>query len=115
MKTKEEVKKHLCLYGYSDACVSKIMGFLIGVGIKKPDETLRYRVGNRTWQDFYDWWEKEEQELTDIEILEELLDDLRFDIEQHVAMCSENAEYYRKQYVVLKRLVEAMKKAENEK
>lgn len=46
MKTKEEIVNHLYNVGYTEQAMHKIVGFLIGSGIKEEDEviTLKKRV-----------------------------------------------------------------------
>lgn len=61
MKTKDEIKKHLKCTSYGAEDIIKIMGFLIGKGIKAADETMQYFVGDDklTFNDFLEWFNSE--------------------------------------------------------
>lgn len=67
MKTKEEVFEHLKKNGYSQVSGEKIMGFLLGQGIIEKGEVVEIRKGNYTFNDFYEWFEREEK-ITDYEL-----------------------------------------------
>lgn len=60
--TIEEVREHCATNGYTDAAISKIMGFLIGAGLKGDSEVIKTRRGECTWDDFYRWVKGEEVE-----------------------------------------------------
>lgn len=62
MKTKKEIQIHLIKNGYSSEAITKIMGFLIGKGIKKVDESVITRTGKSTFEDFYEWYQHTEKE-----------------------------------------------------
>ena len=47
MKTKEEIVKHLYNVGYTDQAMHKIVGFLIGSGIKEEDEVMTLKKGSK--------------------------------------------------------------------
>lgn len=79
MKTKEEILVHLIENGYTKEAVTKIMGFLIGAGIKENDEHIFVRMGENTWGVFYSWVTGQ----TD-ETLEEILTNLANAIEQSI-------------------------------
>ena len=66
MKTREQVFAHLENECYNDLAIVKIMGFLIGNGVKSLDETVRVKIvgeGNGLgFEDFFDWWSRDEGE-----------------------------------------------------
>lgn len=62
MKTKEQILAHLKSVGYNQSEISKIMGFLIGNGTKTPKEVVYYVKGNRTFDDFLEWYQSEQEE-----------------------------------------------------
>ena len=62
MRTKEEVKKHLIKTAYQKNDVQRILGFLVGAGVKGFDEQLLVTYGgDGTWEDFYEWWNNEDE------------------------------------------------------
>lgn len=74
MKTKEEVLKHLMEVGYGENASTKIMGFLIGQGLKTPEEEITYKKGKRTFEDFYNWFNSKEVKKTKLEAYKEIAD-----------------------------------------
>lgn len=62
MKTKEQVQNYLMTTGIMKHEVSKIMGFLIGANIKDQDEIFSYKIGDGTFEKFYEWFQNEESE-----------------------------------------------------
>ena len=59
MKTKEQVLEHLKKTGYTRKSIIKIMGFLIGKGIKGVDEKMVYMRGEHDFEHFLQWFEGE--------------------------------------------------------
>ena len=59
MKTKEQVLEHLKKTGYTRKSIIKIMGFLIGKGIKRIDEKMVYMRGEHDFEHFLQWFEGE--------------------------------------------------------
>ena len=59
MKTKEQVLEHLKKTGYTRKSIIKIMGFLIGKGIKRVDEKMVYMRGEHDFEHFLQWFEGE--------------------------------------------------------
>lgn len=55
MKTKEEIIKHLHDVGYTEHATSKIMGFLIGSGLKDKDELIKAKKGLNDFEHFWKW------------------------------------------------------------
>lgn len=62
MKTLEEVQQHLANNGYTRNAISKILGLLIGSGVKQYNEEILVRYGAKSFDDFFAWWEEEESE-----------------------------------------------------
>ena len=62
MRTKDEVLAYLKETGHSNSAVTKIMGFLIGNGMKTPDEEIVLKRGQNSWEEFYDWFENKPKE-----------------------------------------------------
>lgn len=64
MKTKEEILAHMSENGYTPLAISKILGFLIGAGIKEENEEILINAKNltRNWADFWEWYNSEEKE-----------------------------------------------------
>ena len=62
MRTKEEVKKHLRDTAYPKSDIQRILGFLVGAGVKEFDESLFVSYGDGgTWEDFYEWWQNKNE------------------------------------------------------
>lgn len=59
MKTKDEILTYLKNNGHSNNAITKIMGFLIGAGLKDDAETIIYKRGTNTWDDFMHWYNNE--------------------------------------------------------
>lgn len=62
MKTLEEVQQHLANNGYTREAISRILGFLIGSGVKRYDEEILVKYGAKTFDDFFEWWNEEDSE-----------------------------------------------------
>lgn len=62
MKTKEQVKEFLLNRGFTRHATNKIMGFLIGAGIKEEAEVFAHKIGDGTFEDFYAWFTSETKE-----------------------------------------------------
>lgn len=77
MKTKEQVLQHLMEVGYNDVAANKIMGFLLGQGLKTPDETITYLKGDRPFEDFYKWYNSKEIKKSKLEAYKEIVDFLK--------------------------------------
>lgn len=58
-KNKNEVLEYLEKNGHNERAIEKITGFMIGNNLKKNNEVIRFRIGNGTWDDFYDWYRGE--------------------------------------------------------
>lgn len=56
MKTKDEVIAYIGEHGHSNAAITKITGFLIGVGLKEDKEAFQFKKGNDSWDDFSNWF-----------------------------------------------------------
>lgn len=56
MKTIDEVKQYLRTTGFTGIARAKIMGFVIGCGLKENEEEWCVRVGTGTWNEFYNWF-----------------------------------------------------------
>lgn len=76
MKTKEEIVKHLYNVGYTDQAMHKIVGFLIGSGIKEEDEVITLKKGSNDWQSFWSWYNKEDEDLKSVDFVDSLIDDV---------------------------------------
>lgn len=57
MRAKGEVLRHLVNNGYSNNAITKITGFLIGKGLKEPNELITFKKGEKTWDEFIVWFE----------------------------------------------------------
>lgn len=82
MKTKEEVLKHLMEVGYGENASTKIMGFLIGQGLKTPDEEITYKKGEKRFEDFYNWFNSKEVKKTELEAYKEIIDFLMSNVKE---------------------------------
>lgn len=72
-RTKEQLIKHAKEYGYTHEAISKISGFLIGVGFKDESETILWKIGDGTWAEFYAWYNGREITKT---VFETIMEDL---------------------------------------
>ena len=63
MKSKEEILKHLKSVPYGTMALNKILGFMIGKGLKEEDERIvvQQYCGNEQneWSDFWLWYNDE--------------------------------------------------------
>ena len=66
MKTKEQVLEHLANNGYAPYASEKVMGFLLGNGIIEKGEKVTFRKGNLLFDDFYEWFNKEGEEVVGV-------------------------------------------------
>ena len=66
MKTKEQVLEHLADNGYAPYASEKVMGFLLGNGIIEKKEVVTFRKGNLLFDDFYEWFNKEGEEIVEV-------------------------------------------------
>ena len=66
MKTKEQVLEHLANNGYAPYASEKVMGFLLGNGIIEKREKVTFRKGNLLFDDFYEWFNKEGEEVVEV-------------------------------------------------
>jgi hypothetical protein len=74
MKTKEEVLKHLKQTGYSKKSAFKILGFLIAKEYTKIGENIEFTSGERTFEDFVNWFNLKEVRKTELEAYKEIID-----------------------------------------
>ena len=74
MKTKEEVLKHLKQTGYSKKSAFKILGFLIAKEYTQIGENIEFTSGERTFEDFVNWFNSKEVKKTKLEAYKELVD-----------------------------------------
>lgn len=70
MKTKEEIIEHLQKVGYTAHTISKITGWMIGAGLKEPNEIITYKKGLNEFDSFWAWLNDESDE-SDNELTEE--------------------------------------------
>lgn len=56
-KTIEDVRLHCLDNGYTKEDMGKICSFLYGKGLKHRKETIRFLVGDGTFDDFMDWFD----------------------------------------------------------
>lgn len=62
MKTKEEIIEHLQEVGYTAHTISKITGWMIGAGLKEPNEIIKYKKGLNEFDLFWSWLNDEDKE-----------------------------------------------------
>lgn len=62
-KTIEDVRLHCLDNGYTKEAMNKICAYLNGKGIKGRKETIKFLVGNGTYEDFLEWFENDEVEI----------------------------------------------------
>lgn len=55
MKSKETILAHLKETGYTDNAICKILGYLIGAGIKEENEKVLVKKGEAEWSYFWCW------------------------------------------------------------
>lgn len=66
MKTKEQVLEHLANNGYAPYASEKVMEFLLGNGIIEKGELVTFKKGNLLFDDFYEWFNKEGEEVVEV-------------------------------------------------
>ena len=62
-KTIQEVKKHCVDNGYSEKARTQICAFLVGAGLKGTQDVLKFKIGEKTFEDFVKWYNAETEEL----------------------------------------------------
>ena len=82
MKTKEEILDHLKTEGYGDYAQAKILGYLIGAGIKEEPEKIILKKGMGEWTHFWSWLNEEEEEACNKCPLCEWLNELAAEMEK---------------------------------
>jgi hypothetical protein len=60
MRTKEQIQELLTLVKFTDEALAKILGFMIGKGLKEEKEQMKVIIANdcdgEDWSFFYDWY-----------------------------------------------------------
>lgn len=64
MKTKEQILEHLSNVGYAPNALCKILGFLIGAGLKEESEKVCVKTTglSHSWEDFWLWYNSNKNE-----------------------------------------------------
>lgn len=62
-KTIQDVKKHCIASGYGRKSVTQICAFLVGAGLKSTQDVLKFRIGEKTFEDFVKWYNAETEEI----------------------------------------------------
>ena len=60
MRTREEVLEHLMKVAYSKEAMPRLMGFLVGAGLKTNEEQFKVVYGASTFEDFLNWYNNED-------------------------------------------------------
>lgn len=80
MRDKETILKHLKQTGYTDNAICKILGYLIGAGIKSEEEKVLVLKGDAEWSYFWIWLNSDEattcNECPLCELLNEIADEM---------------------------------------
>jgi hypothetical protein len=82
MKTKEEVLKHLKQTGYSKKSALKILGFLNAKEYTEIGENIEFTSGERTFEDFVNWFNSKEVKKTKLEAYKEIVDFLMSNVKE---------------------------------
>lgn len=82
MKTKEEVLKHLKQTGYSKKSALKILGFLNAKEYTEIGESVEFTSGERTFEDFVNWFNSKEVKNTKLEAYKEIVDFLMSNVKE---------------------------------
>lgn len=82
MKTKEEVLKHLKQTGYSKKSAFKILGFLNAKEYAEIGENIEFTSGERTFEDFVNWFNSKEVKKTELEAYKEIIDFLMSNVKE---------------------------------
>jgi hypothetical protein len=82
MKTKEEVLKHLKQTGYSKKSAFKILGFLTAKEYTEIGENIEFTSGERTFEDFVNWFNSKEVSKTKLETYKEIVDFLMSNVKE---------------------------------
>ena len=99
MKTIEEIREHLTKTAYTEEAVTKIMGFLIGAGLKGDKEQLFVVYGASTFEDFLEWINDDESDCCCDCVLCSIINDISRRLEN--ADDYEEAAYYAEQLAFL--------------
>ena len=57
MKTKEEIINHVHYVGYGKKAMKEICAFMVGAGLKEKAEVIQFKIGEGSFNDFYEWYE----------------------------------------------------------
>lgn len=82
MKTKEEVLKHLKQTGYSKKSALKILGFLNAKEYTEIGESVEFTNGERTFEEFVNWFNSKEVKKTKLEAYKEIVDFLMSNVKE---------------------------------
>lgn len=82
MKTKEEVLKHLKQTGYSKKSALTILGFLNAKEYTEIGESVDFTNGERTFEDFVNWFNSKEVKKTKLEAYKEIVDFLMSNVKE---------------------------------
>lgn len=82
MKAKEEVLKHLKQTGYSQKSALTILGFLNAKEYTKIGESVEFTSGERTFEDFINWFNSKEVKKTKLEAYKEIVDFLMSNVKE---------------------------------
>ena len=82
MKAKEEVLKHLKQTGYSQKSALTIWGFLNAKEYTKIGEYVEFTNGERTFEDFINWFNSKEVKKTKLEAYKEIVDFLMSNVKE---------------------------------
>lgn len=99
MKTIEEIREHLTKTAYTNEAMTKIMGFLIGAGLKEPSEVMSIARGASTFEDFLEWFNDDECECCCDCVLCSIINDISKRLEN--ATDDKEAAYYAEQLAFL--------------
>jgi hypothetical protein len=57
MRTKEEIINHVHYVGYGKKAMKEICAFMVGAGLKEKAEVIQFKIGEGSFNDFYEWYE----------------------------------------------------------
>lgn len=62
-RTIQEVTQHCIDNGYNSNARTKICAFLVGAGLKGTQDVLKFKIGEKTFEDFVNWYNTEAEDL----------------------------------------------------
>jgi hypothetical protein len=89
MRTKEEIINHVHYVGYGKKAMKEICAFMVGAGLKEKAEVIQFKIGEGSFNDFYEWFLLDSERKIIVETLNKVNDIFKSAIEIETQSWSE--------------------------